>query len=510
MSSPFSTAPLSRRQFLRRMGIATGGMLSLSLLHDLDAFGKTDKPLEIVIVGAGLAGLCAAYELEKRGHKVTILEADKKHVGGRVRTLRFNDGLYGEAGAMRIPEKHWLTRKYVKELGLTLRPFVQSNPNAYYYLRGKKIRIRDAAKLNELYDLSPTEKAKSIGALWDESVGKIMAGLTDAEKADLCSNILQTDKIRSLDQLTLQQVFEQGGLSPEAIELVANANGLETTLPTAASIVLREELEEVWAKKFDEIVGGTDRLPAAFAAKLKAPIAHGCEVLRIEQNIHTKRAAAVYREDGKIRREEGDWLICTLPLPVLQRTEIEPAFSGGKMRAIRQLNYDSATKVLAVCKQRFWESEDGIYGGGTYSDLPVTTTYYPADNAFAKDPKVTAGPGVMLAAYNWGQAARRLASLPHKERSQVVIEHLSHIHPQLKSEKYLDRTASWSWDNFAWSSGAFAWFMPGQHSALHRHIISPEGRVLLAGEHASLTHTWMQGALESGLNAVKTIAEGSV
>src|SRR5690606_35820247 len=105
---------LTRRQFLRRMGIAGGGVLSLSLLRDLDAFAQTQKPLEVVIIGAGLAGLCAAYELEKRGHDVTILEADGKHVGGRVRTLRFEDGLYGEAGAMRVPTNHTLTRHYLQ------------------------------------------------------------------------------------------------------------------------------------------------------------------------------------------------------------------------------------------------------------------------------------------------------------------------------------------------------------------------------------------------------------
>src|SRR5690606_28608502 len=114
-----------------------------------------------------------------------------------------------------------------------------------------------------------------------------------------------------------------------------------------------------------------------------------------------------------------------------------------------------------------------------------------------------------LASYNWGQAARRLSALPTRERSDVVIEHLSRVHPQLQEAGVLRKTASWSWDNFALSGGAFAWYMPGQHSALHRHIVAPEGRVLLAGEHASLTHTWMQGALESALNAVKFIARES-
>ena len=76
---------------------------------------------------------------------------------------------------------------------------------------------------------------------------------------------------------------------------------------------------------------------------------------------------------------EGDFLLCTLPFPVLSRIAVEPKFSGPKGRAIRELNYDSSTEVLAVAWRRFWEADDGIYGGGTFADLPTGTTYYPPD-----------------------------------------------------------------------------------------------------------------------------------
>lgn len=506
MFTPDKASPLTRRQFLRRLGIAGGGVLSLSLLHDLTAFAQPQTPRQIVILGAGLAGLCAAYELEKLGHDVTILEADRKHLGGRARTLRFEDGLYGEAGAMRIPANHKLTRHYIQEFHLPLRHFVQSNPLAYYFARGHKLRIRDAARLNPLYALNPSESRKSPDDFWGASVIQALNGLSAGEKAELSTAELTSEKVRALDALSLRQLLEQAGLSQEAIEMLATAYSVETSLDTAATEALHEEMLQVWALEFDEIIGGTDRLPAAFAARLKRPVARGCEVLGIEQNPLAKRAAAIYREDGKIRRIEGDWLICTIPLPVLSRLKIEPLFSGGKMRAIRELNYDSSTKVLAVCNRRFWETDDGIFGGGTATDLPTGTTYYPADNATARDAKTSRGAGVMLASYTWGLPARRLAALSPAARHALTIQEISRIHPQLQEKNLLRRTASWSWDNFQWSSGAFAWFLPGQHTSLHHHLISPEGRVLLAGEHASLTHTWMQGALESALNAIKVIA----
>src|SRR5690349_2971112 len=118
----------SRRDVLRMAGLAAGAAVGERLFREVRAAAAGELKLEVVIVGAGLAGLVAAYELEQRGHAVTILEADQAHVGGRARTLRFEDGLYGEAGAMRVPKRHLVTRQYLKQFGCELRPFVQSNP----------------------------------------------------------------------------------------------------------------------------------------------------------------------------------------------------------------------------------------------------------------------------------------------------------------------------------------------------------------------------------------------
>ena len=259
-------------------------------------------PLDIVIVGAGLAGLCAAYELEQRGHRVTILEADQQHVGGRTRTLRFGDGLYGEAGAMRIPARHETTRRYVREFGLPLRKFVLSNPQAYYFLRGERQRIADVAKLNRLYALRDDERDKSPDDLWANSVGKTVAALTAEERRELTGETLTSTRVRLLDQMSLQQVIESAGLSDEAVEFLAVTQGQETELLTGATETIREEFLEVWSQGFDEIVGGTDRLASAFAAKLRSKPKLGCEVVRMTQQQDKRRAAAIYRERGVEKR----------------------------------------------------------------------------------------------------------------------------------------------------------------------------------------------------------------
>jgi monoamine oxidase len=502
-------SPLTRREFLLRASALGGGISASSIFGALAAVPETATPLDIVVVGAGLAGLCAAYELENRGHRVTLLEADQHHVGGRARTLRFGDGLYGEAGAMRIPERHDITRRYVREFGLTLRTFILSNPQAYYFLRGERQRNVDVAKLGRLYAMRDDERNKSSDDLWADTVGKTVAGLSEQERKELTGETLTSARVRQLDQMSLQQIFESTGLSEEAVEFLAVTQGQETELATGATETIREEFLEVWSKRFDEIVGGTDRLASAFASRLRSKPKLGCEVVRLTQQPERRRAAAIYRERGVEKRAEGDFVLCTLPFPVLTRIVVEPEFSGPKWRAIRELNYDSSTKVLVVCNRRFWEADDGIFGGGTYTDLPTGTTYYPSDNAEAKDPRMSKGPGVMLASYSWGHAARRLASLPHPERAAAVLRHLSRVHPQLRQPGIVRQTASWSWDNHPYSGGAFAWFMPGQHTALYRYVTAPEGRIYFAGEHASLAHTWMQGALESGLRAVQQMLEAA-
>jgi monoamine oxidase len=501
---------LPRREFLRRLFALSGATAAASAMPALAAVPETGRPLSIIIVGAGLAGLCAAHELEKRGHRVTILEADPRHIGGRVRTLRFADGRYGEAGAMRIPKGHELTRRYIAEFGVPVRKFVHWNDQAYYFARGERRRVADVKGLYPRYQLREPERLmKAPDELWSRAVSEPAGTLTDAEKKELRADTLKSAKLLAYDQQTLQQMFEGAGLSQEAIELLAITSGSETLLMSAATETLREEIEEVWSKDFDEIVGGTDRFASAFVARLKSKPQLGCVVTRLTQDGSRRRAAAIYREGSAERRVEGDFLLCTLPFPVLSRISVEPDLSGPKWRAIRQLNYDSSTKVLAVTRRRFWEADDGIYGGGTFTDLPTGTTYYPSDNAEAKDSRVSSSPSVMLASYSWGQTARRLGSLRADQREATALGHLARVHPQLGEAGMVRETRSWSWDNHPLAGGAFAWFNPGQHTDLYRHVVAPEGRIYFAGEHASLSHTWMQGALESALRAAREMLEAA-
>src|SRR5215207_7332792 len=132
---------ITRRQFLRRSAIAVAGA-GLNPAGALGTIILRGPARKVLILGAGMAGLVAAYELSKLGHDVTVLEA-RTRPGGRVHTLRepFSDGLYAEAGAARIPDNHDLTHKYVKEFALPLEPFYPSRLNALRFDRSGREEV---------------------------------------------------------------------------------------------------------------------------------------------------------------------------------------------------------------------------------------------------------------------------------------------------------------------------------------------------------------------------------
>src|SRR6476469_2636743 len=135
---------ISRRRFLRNSGLAVVG-LSLArptLIGTASTLITRSPAKKVLILGAGMAGLVAAYELTRLGHDVTVLEA-RTRPGGRVHTLRepFADGLYADEGAARIPENHDLTLKYVKQFDLPLEPFYPSQLNAIRFDRGSREEV---------------------------------------------------------------------------------------------------------------------------------------------------------------------------------------------------------------------------------------------------------------------------------------------------------------------------------------------------------------------------------
>ena len=453
--------------------------------------GRRAERHKVVVIGAGLAGLVAALELKRQGHEVVVLEAQNR-VGGRIYTLRsFAPGLYAEAGAMRIPRAHDLTIRYCERFGLELRPFVMGNPKALVHLGGQRMTReeadRDPARLP--FTLEGSERGRTADELWESAVGDLRAMLAEDQVAGWDAIV------RDYDQYSLYEFLRFKGWSRGAIEYFTVMNFLEADMHNAVVEVLREDLGGAYVD-MHEIVGGMDGLPNAFYARLQDDVRFGANVYAIDQDpdgvtVHFKTESGRYSE-------RAEHAIVTIPFSVLRTVEVVQPFSAGKRRAIRQLNYHASTKILFQVRHRFWEDDDGILGGGTVTELPVRRMNYPTP-----DPTTTRG--VLLASYTWGQDALQWGAMDEETRLEEALDDVARIHPRIREE--YEGGASHAWYSDRWARGAFALFAPEQQTDLQADIVRPEGRIHFAGEHCSLYHAWIQGALESGIRAAQAIHE---
>lgn len=449
------------------------------------------QPKKIIIAGAGVAGLVAGFELKRAGFEVLIIEAQQR-AGGRILTLRhpFSEGLFAEAGAMRIPINHYLTLAYIDKFGLSIIPFINHNPSAYLYLNGKKIRFKDAHNTTEYfgYELSKAEKQKSAEQLWLDTIQPFLRKIEQEGQA------AWEEIVRDYDEYSVREFLEIKGWSEAAIERFGLIYNQEAIMNSSFLELLREEAGQYY-KDMVTIEGGMDQLPNAFLSNLRENIWFGQKITAIEQN--DKSVTFHIRSISGKHTVTGDYAILTLPFPVLRHIEINPPFSPPKQRAIRQLHYDASAKIFLQFRRCFWE-EEGIVGGGTITDMAIRNIYYPHH-------KTPSGRGVLLASYTWGEDAQRWGSLPPDERLRQALENVTAIHPPASEEYEVGYSYMWHDDEFA--GGAFALFDPGQQTLLYDHIRKPEGRIFFAGEHTSLIHAWIQGAIESGLRAAFEITQ---
>jgi monoamine oxidase len=394
---------------------------------------------------------------------------------------------------MRIPRVHDLTLAYCELFGLELRPFVMGNPSTLVYINGQRMTVEDADTHPDRlpFQLADHEKGKTWTELWNEATSEFRERYEQGGVGSL-DGLLQ-----EFDQYSIREFLVMRGFSEGAIELYGVMSFRESNMNAAVV----EQLREIVGRSFEdmqEIVGGFDLLPRAFYEHLKPFVRFGAEVTALSQD--TDSVTVHYRGPSGRFRVTGDYAICAIPFSVLRDIEVlNTPFSREKQKAIRELNYNASAKILFQTRHRFWEQEDGIIGGTTVTDLPIRRICYPSFS----DPNDERG--TLLASYTWGQDALRWGAMDAESMIEQALEDVAQIHPSITTEFEVGAVQDWYGDPYA--RGAFALFEPEQQTRLQGHIIAPEGRIHFAGEHTSLYHAWIQGALESGIRAAREIHE---
>jgi monoamine oxidase len=491
---------MNRREFLGHAALAAASLPACSSLNagagHHAPLVRTRRPRKVIVLGAGLAGLAAGFELTQAGHDVTILEA-RARPGGRVQTLResFSGGLRAEAGAIFIPNNHQLTLKYTKLFKLSLEPATPLFEARLFYVRGRRVVANWGVDVEWPYDLTPVERKLGRLGMWQEYISSGLGRLGDVTTAGWPAD----RRLDALDRMSASEFLRSQGASEAAVALLRVGyldligDGVDSY---SALLMLRHlALRQTEAYRF-AIRDGTDTLPKAFAERLAARIRYESPVVSIEPG-ETSATVVVGRHDQH-QRLTADHIICTIPFSVLRHIDVSPPFSVRKTAAIAQLPYTSITRVYLEFRRKAAWTTDNLYITAA-TDLPIKWVFEHTLNQ----------PGLrgILEAQAAGAEGRRLTRMSDGDRILFALSQLEQIFPGIRED--FEHGASKSWDDDPWARGAFAYFRPGQMLSLLPHIARPEGRVHFAGEHTSPWSGWMQGALESGLRAAREINEAA-
>jgi monoamine oxidase len=525
---------LSRRRLLQMIGSTAGSaamyqaMSSLGFAAESPYRGPVDlqgapKGASVLVLGAGMAGMTAAYELRNAGYKVQVLEYNARpggrnwslrggdrytELGGLTQQCEFDKDLYINPGPWRIPYHHHGMMHYVKRFGIKLEPFFQVNYNAYLHssqaFGGKPQRFRE------------------VKADYQGHVAELLAKATRQNSLDAA--VSKEDQ-----EILLESLREWGALDKNytyvASEAVSDRRGYEKNPGGGLSarpipskpVALRDILESgLWqaipnGDTFDmqtalfQPAGGMGRIGEAFGRELGPLIRYNSKVVDIHQDLGGVTVTFIdSNTQGSKQSMRADWCLCTIPLPVLAQI---PMNVGQTMAsAISAVPYAAAIKAGLQFKRRFWEEDEQIFGGITYTDLPIMNIGYP-NTGFQ-----SSGKGVLLGAYIWGINAMQFTAMTPQERVQKVVEYGSQIHPQYHKE--FDNGVAVAWHRSPFTMGCFGMWTSDTRARHYEDLCQIDGRVALAGEHASYLGGWQEGAVTSALDAIgrlhlRAVAQGA-
>jgi monoamine oxidase len=518
-------ASMNRRSLFKMIGMVAGSAVMYEAMSQLGHAGESGyngpirlegdpKGATVLILGAGLAGMSAALELRNAGYKVQVLEYNDRpggrnwslyggdtytELGGFTQHVQFADGLYLNPGPWRIPYHHRGVLDYCQRLKVPLESFTQVNYAAYVHS-------------SAAFDGKP-QRYREVQADFNGHVAELLAKATSQSQLDQA--VSREDKeilleaMRTWGALDESYEYKKGLLTSERRGYVSDPGGGLTSEPTPSEpLALREVLQSrLWnaisvGHRYEmqsalfQPVGGMGMIGRAFGRELGNLIRYNTKVTGIKQD---ERGVTVSYQDsrsgGPTQLAQAQWCVCTIPATILSQI---PMNVGAPMKsAIDALYYDSAIKVGLQFKRRFWEQDESIYGGISYTDLPNALIGYPSSRYFDD------GPGVLLGAYTFGPFAVQYTAMSPEERVRRTVEYGTQIHPQYPAE--FQHGVAVAWHRVPWTLGCAGHWTDELRARHFDNLCAIDGRIVLAGEHASELPAWQEGAVLSSLDAIRRL-----
>lgn len=442
------------------------------------------QPKNILVIGAGLAGLAAALDLQRAGHTVTVLEA-RPRVGGRVHTVRtFADGQYAEAGGEFIEDHHQRMRALCEQFGLSLDEvtFGWASSKGYAAFEGKQ-------GFEHEQTVWGCDLESELGRVW-AALAELGKQVPDPAQPNRAVDAAALDRRSAADWLDALNVHPSAKLAFRArlraeytieaehfslLDLARNA-ALYYADPEAESHSLRMR-------------GGNDQLPWKMAEVLPDV---RLEAVVTEIDARADGVTAIVNDNERL---ESDVCVLAVPLTVARRIRFRTPLPDPHRTMLKDSHYGHVTKVMIQYRRRFWRDLD--WSGVLINDSPLGFSW----EATAEQD----GEGGILTAYTGGAPAEVFTALSDAERIEAAIHAFDEFFPESRSLAAHAETRAWN--NEAFTRASYLANHPGDLTRIWEPLFVPAGRLYFAGEHAALSQGFMEGAVESGQRVAQQIKE---